>query len=86
MRYDRGPPKSPSKAFDHGMPQEANSKKKIEEESSGTLFPLAIKLDGARKVDPDLSANIEKVRYKVVRTLPCRTALDRRVIRHPPQP
>jgi len=27
----------------------------------GTPFPLAIKLDGARNVDPDLSADIEKV-------------------------
>ena len=52
----------------------------------GTLFPSVIKLDGARIADPDLSTDIEKVRYKIVRTLPSGTALDRRVVRHPPQP
>ena len=43
----------------------------------GTLFSSAIRLDGVSKTNPDLSADIEKVRYKIVWTLPCRTTLYR---------
>ena len=85
-RYDRGPPSRPSKACDHGRPQEANRKKKYEEAPKNPHSLQRSRLDGANETGPDLSANIEKVRYKIVRTLPGRTTLDRRVIGHPPQP